>query len=89
MSKLYQFKKNPILTNSTYKVKAYDEADIAVAMHLAGDKKLVGIFSFKDKKAEVPVDLADGTYQDLLTEESVTVADGKIYCEGRPIIIEA
>lgn len=89
MSKLYQFKKNPILTNSTYKVKAYDEEDILAGVHLAGEKKLVGIFSFKNKKAEVPVELEDGTYQNLLTEESVKVSNGKIYCDGKPIIIEA
>ena len=88
ISKLYQFKKNPILTNSTYKVKAYDEEDMIVGMHLAGEKKLVGIFSLKNKKAEVPVELADGTYQNLLTEEVVTVADGKLYCDGKPIIID-
>lgn len=88
MSKLYQLKKNPILTDSAYRVKAYDEADIAVAMHTAGDKKLVGIFSFQGKKAEVCVDLADGAYLNLLTEESVTVSNGKIFCDGKPIIIE-
>lgn len=89
MSKLYQLKKNPILTNSMYKLKADDDKDILVGVHVSEGKKLVGIFSFKGSKAEAEVDLADGTYKNLLTEESVIVTDGKVYCDGNPIIIEA
>lgn len=89
MSKLYCFKKNPILTNSMYSLKAYDEEDILVGMHTSGDKKLVGVFSFKEGKAEVEVDLKDGIYSNLLTKEQVVVTDGKVYCDGKPIIIEA
>lgn len=88
MHKLYCFKKNPILTNSGYFLKAYDDKDIMVGKHVSGDKKLVGIFSFKGTKAEVPVELEDGTYTNLLTEEPVTVEDGNIYCDGTPIIME-
>ncbi len=89
MGKLYRFKKNPILTNSMYTLKAYDDKDILVGMHTSGDKKLVGVFCFKEGKAEVEVNLTDGIYSNLLTKEQVVVTDGKVYCDGKPIIIEA
>lgn len=89
MSRLYKFKKNPILTNSTYSLTAHDAEDILVGMHVSDDKKLVGIFNFKGTKAEVDVELADGTYTNLVTEEPVSVKNGKVYSDGNPIIIEA
>ena len=89
MSRLYKFKKNPILTNSTYSLTAHDAEDILVGMHVSDDKKLVGIFNFKGTKAEVDVELADGTYTNLVTEEQVSVKNGKVYSDGNPIIIEA
>lgn len=88
MKNLYDFKKNPILTNSTYSLKAYDEEDIIVGTHQSGDKKLVGIFNLKGKTAEIPVDLEDGTYKNLLNLEMVAVLNGKIYSDGNPIVIE-
>lgn len=87
MSKLYEFKKNPVLANSTYTLKAFDAEDIMVGMHIDGDKKLVGIFNLKGKKAEVPVELKDGSYINLLTGENVTVTNGKVCSDGQPIII--
>lgn len=89
LSALYAFKKNPILTDSTYSVKAFDGEDILVGMHVSGEKKLVGVFSFKGQKAEVTVELTDGVYTNILNQAAVEVKDGKIYCDGNPIIVEA
>lgn len=89
LAKLYQFKKNSILKDSTYSLKAFDDEDIMVGMHIIDDKKLVGIFNLKGTKASVDVDLEDGRYKDVLTGEDVTVENGKVYSDGAPIIISA
>lgn len=89
MKKLYKIKKNPILTNSTYSIKAYDEEDIAVAVHETKEGKLTGIFSFKGNTAEVKVDLEDGNYVNLIDGEMIKVEAEKVYCIGKPIIIES
>lgn len=89
MKKLYEIKKNPILTNSTYSIKAYDEEDIAVAVHETKEGKLTGIFSFKGNTAEVKVDLEDGNYVNLIDGEMIKVEAEKVYCIGKPIIIES
>lgn len=87
MKKLYELKKNPIFTNSTYSIKAYDEEDIAVAVHESKAGKMIGIFSFKGKEADVKVDLPDGIYMNLIDGEKVQVTAGKLYCAGKPVII--
>lgn len=89
MKKLYKIKKNPILTNSTYSIKAYDEEDIAVAVHETKEGKLTGIFSFKGNTAVVKVDLEDGNYVNLIDGEMIKVEAEKVYCIGKPIIIES
>lgn len=89
MKKLYKIKKNPILTNSTYSIKAYDEEDIAVAVHETKEGKLTGIFSFKGNTAEVKVDLEDGNYVNLIDGEMIKIEAEKVYCIGKPIIIES
>lgn len=89
LTALYAFKKNPILTDSTYSVKAFDAEDILVGTHVSGEKKLVGVFSFKGRKAEVTVELADGVYTNILNQAAVEVKDGKIYCDGNPIIVQS
>lgn len=88
LSSLYEFKKNPLLKNSSYSLKAFDEEDIIVGTHTKGDKKLVGVFSFKGTKAAVDVDLEDGVYKNIITKEDVKVENGKVHSDGAPIIIE-
>lgn len=87
MAGLYEFKKNPVLKDSSYTLKAYDAEDIMVGMHISDDKKLVGVFNLKGKKAEVPVELEDGEYTNLLTNDKVTVSNGRVFSDGQPIII--
>ena len=70
-------------------MKAYDEEDIAVAVHETKEGKLTGIFSFKGNTAEVKVDLEDGNYVNLIDGEMIKVEAEKVYCIGKPIIIES
>ena len=46
------------------------------------------MFSLKSDRGEVALDLADGSYEDLIDGEMVEIRGGKIRCEGRPIIIK-
>lgn len=87
MSILYQLKKHPMLANSSYSLKAFDEEDIAVGVHTNGEEKMVGIFSFKGKEADIPVDLADAAYINLVDGKMVKVEGGKVHCAGKPIIV--
>ena len=49
-------------------------------------KKKIGVFSLKSACAGVKVDAPDGRYENLIDGTTVTVEDGQLYCEGRPIL---
>ncbi len=85
---LYAIKKNPILTDSRYHLKADNASDVIVAIHSKGNKKLIGVFSMKGKAALASVELPDGNYRNLIDSKEVIVADGRLSCDGKPIIVE-
>lgn len=88
MAALYEIKKNPILKDSVYYLKAFDEEDIMVGMHIKDDKKLVGIFNLKGRKVGIDIELEDGVYKNILNQKDITVENGKIFSDGESIIIE-
>ena len=66
--------------------KSDDENDIAILGRENGESRKLGVFPLRSKSARVPVDAPDSTYENLLDGATVTVEDGKVLCEGRPII---
>lgn len=85
---LYALKKHPLLTDSRYRVRADAAYDMLIATHDKGRQKLVGVFSMRGKSAPTQVELPDGGYRNLLDGMEVTVADGKLACGGRPVVVE-
>ena len=88
ISVLASVKKSTVFTNSSYTVKAVSK-DIITAVHKSKAGNALGIFSLKGKNADVSVDLNDGTYKNVLTNDTIEVYKGKINCNGEPIIIES
>ena len=50
-----------------------------------GESRKLGVFSLKSRSGDVPVETPDGTYENLLGG-SVTVRNGRVECEGKPIL---
>ncbi|OUQ28489.1 alpha-amylase [Lachnoclostridium sp. An131] len=103
LKRLAAVKKNPVFADSSYSLKALDEQDILVGTYEEGSGKsggslgeahgnkgirLVGIFSFRGRAAEVETELPDGTYRNSVDGTEVTVRDGRLLCQGDPIILE-
>ena len=84
---LAQIKRNPRLTNSTYTVTALPR-DILLATHQGNAGTLVGIFSLRGEFGLVAAGIPDGIYKNLITGEAAEVRDGRIACQGEPVIIE-
>ena len=74
-------------TQDWFRAEADDENDIALLQRGGEGKRFLGVFSLKAKSAEVSVDVPDGTYENLIDGETVTARDGKLPCEGKPIIL--
>ena len=45
------------------------------------------MFSLKGQSAEITVDLSDGSRENLLDGTAVEVKDGKLFCNGKPMIL--
>ena len=88
MRELAALKRNPLLTDSRYEVKALPQ-DILYAAHRKGDRQLVGVFSVRGSCVPVPVDAPDGRYENLAGEGTVEVKSGMVSCQGYPVIFES
>lgn len=87
MRRLYQLKKHPLLTDSSYDVQA-QQHDIVVANHRRGGRALTGVFSLRGESALVVVDAPDGVYTNLYDGTKAEVLRKRIPCVGKPVIIE-
>ena len=87
---LAKLKRNPILADSRYEVKALP-GDILYAVHRRGDRQLVGLFSVKGNASPARVEAPDGFYPNLLDEngQEVEVYEGMVSVKGAPIVFEA
>ena len=74
-------------TQDWFRAEADDENDIAILQRGGEGKRFLGVFSLKAKSAEIKADAPDGEYQNLIDGETVTVRDGRLPCQGRPIIL--
>ena len=87
LKRLAEVKKNPILTDSRYEVKALP-GDILYATHRSGQGQLVGVFSTRGQGGPAAVDAEDGVYRNLVDGSPVEVYAGRVSCAGEPIIME-
>ena len=85
--RLIAWKKDPLFADGVYSLAAHPH-DILVATWTKGDRTALGVFSMKGSAAEVDVPVPDGSYPDWLTGQAVTVRDGRIVCDGTPILIK-
>jgi len=87
LSKLNQIKKNVLSCEDVFIAKADDEEDIAILERTSSQCRKVGVFSLKGKAAAVAVNLPDGTYENHINNERVTVSKGQLFCDGTPVIL--
>ena len=87
LRKLSELKKEPLLTDSQYRVTALPR-DILRATHEKFGSKLIGIFSVQGNASLVEIGLPDGQYENLLTGDSVEVYSGRVGINGTPVIIK-
>ena len=86
---LGKIKKEKLSPDDAFFASAQDKTLTAVMTRLNGETKKIGIFSLKSQKAEVKIDIPDGTYQNLIDGSEIKVTDGTISTDGNPIIFTA
>lgn len=100
MHKLYQVKKNPIMTNSSYETKVLRD-DVLMAIHHENASSprddqdhpyLVGLFHFNGQSSFLDLStsgLHDGYYTNLIDGQRVEIREGTIATDGEPIILQS
>ena len=86
LRKLSDLKHTVLGADDAFWAKADDEKHIAVLGRENGESRKIGVFSLRCQSAEVPVEAPDGEYENLLDGGTVTVRDGHLACEGKPIL---
>ena len=86
IKKLSAIKKEPVFRNSVYEVTVSSD-DVIIATHTSNDQKAIGIFSVKGTISNVPADLPDGSFKDLISGKTIEVTRGRLVTNGEPIII--
>ena len=88
LKRLAALKRDPILTDSTYTVKALRH-DVIRAVHKSAAGTLTGVFSMRGEAALVEVEAPDGSYTNLADGQTVEVYGGKLPCKGEPLVIKS
>lgn len=87
LARLNRVKKEVLSHDDAIVCTADDKNDIAIALRTHDRSKKLGIFSLKGKSASVAVPFPDGTYVNHMDGSTVTVENGKLTCNGEPIVI--
>lgn len=89
MTHLAQLQKSYIpVENDRYQLEADDTMDTVTLYFTNPNRKVIGVFNLKEKTGETSVDLEDGTYTNLISEETVQVKEGKLSLEHTPALFE-
>ncbi len=86
LRKLSDLKHSALDADDSFYAAADDAHDIAVLLRQSETSRKIGVFSLKSRHADVEVEAPDGIYENLIDGGSVTVENGKLRCEGRPVI---
>lgn len=87
LARLSQIKKTTLFADSRYEVTAMPHG-ILLASHRKGNRQVLGVFSLRGKSALLQVDVPNGVYQNLISDQKVEVHAGLLSTDGQPIIID-
>lgn len=87
ISKLAAIKKHSIYSQGYFDISMQGE-DGAICSYENKECLSIGIFNFSDKELKTQIQLPDGVYENLITNQQVMVKDGKISVSDEAVIIE-
>ena len=89
LKKLGEIKKTALSCEDSFWGEAQDETHTAVLLREDEKSKKLGVFSLRGEAVEVTVDFPDGAYTNLISGVTVEVKQGKLCCNGEPVILSA
>ncbi|MDP4145842.1 MAG: alpha-amylase family glycosyl hydrolase [Bacillota bacterium] len=88
IKKLVTIKRKEIFAVGRYDILKCKKDGVIEAQYSYKGSNLKGIFNVERRIGEYPINIADGTYKNLVTDKEVQVVNGNIRLSNEPIIIE-
>ena len=86
LSRLGQIKRERLAALPHFEAVADDQNAIAVCRRYGEGTQAVGIFSLHGQSAPVRLEVPDGGYVNLMDGKAFLVKNGRVFCDGKPII---
>ena len=86
LRRLAEIKRTAFAPDDWFLAAADDEKKIAVLRRGGGRGQSIGVFPLGGRGGEVPLDVPDGDYEELIGGGTVSVKNGRICCPDRPLI---
>lgn len=84
-ARLSFIKKTYIPTVNVYHhLKAYDDLDSVVMYYADEVEKRIGVFNLKHHEGQIPIEVPDGEYENLITQSKIKIQDGKLDIKNTP-----
>ena len=83
---LSRVKHEQLDADDAFFARAMDSSDVAVMTRQNKRARKLGIFSLRSRAVGVELDVPDGSYVNLIDNTRVTVLQGSLRCDGKPII---
>jgi len=87
LARLAALKKEYFPADGCFSATADDAAHTVVARFENAQSLLLGAFCLKGDAQKLTVDVPDGAYTDLISGKTVTVTDGALVCDSKPLIL--
>jgi len=84
--KLAELKKLDVLIKGAFNIHMLDK-DVIYASYEYQGEKIIGIFNVGNEKGQIPVNMVDGTYNNVLTSGTIKVQNKSINLISEPVVI--
>ena len=88
MKQLAIIKKDPVMSEGYYEIELGTVSDTVYLSYESSVKQRLAIFNFSLKVGDLFIDVADGLYKNLLTQQDVIVKNKTITLSNEPIIFD-
>lgn len=86
LQRLRAIKRDALDADDAFCARAMDKTDVAVMTRENKRACKIGIFSLKSRPVSVELDVPDGSYVNLIDHTRVTVLNGSLRCDGKPVL---
>ena len=88
MKQLAIIKKDPVMSEGYYEIELGTVSDTVYLSYESSVKQRLAIFNFSLKAGDLFIDVADGLYKNLLTQQDVIVKNKTVTLSNEPIIFD-